>query len=102
MKHTVATCAHLLATLQWTFIDAELDAGTELNAMAQRSDLGCAQREFGREDARCGEALHEARVGRTRHEAQGTRGARHEGRWVHLICLDGCSVESNTVIILSE
>jgi hypothetical protein len=44
MKHTVATCAHLLATPQWTLIDAELDADTELNVMARRSDLGCAQR----------------------------------------------------------
>jgi hypothetical protein len=40
MKHTVATCAHLLAALQWTLIDVELDAGTELNATTRRSDLG--------------------------------------------------------------
>jgi hypothetical protein len=45
MKHTVATCTHLLVAPQWTLIDAKLDAGTELDAIARRSDLGCAQRE---------------------------------------------------------
>ena len=49
MIHTVATSAHLLASPQWTLVDAELDAGTELDAMAWRSDLGCAQRESERE-----------------------------------------------------
>jgi hypothetical protein len=32
MKHTVATCVHLLAAPQWTLVDAELDAGAELDA----------------------------------------------------------------------
>ena len=49
MKHTVTTCAHLLAALQWTLVDMKLGASTELDATARRSDLGCAQREFGRE-----------------------------------------------------
>jgi hypothetical protein len=43
MKHTVATCAHLLVVPQWTHIDAKLDAGMELDAIARRLDLGCAQ-----------------------------------------------------------
>jgi hypothetical protein len=30
MKHTVATCAHLLAAQQWRLVHAELDAGAEL------------------------------------------------------------------------
>jgi hypothetical protein len=30
MKHTVATCAHLLAALQWRFVDAKLDTATKL------------------------------------------------------------------------
>jgi hypothetical protein len=33
---------------QWALADAELDAGTELDATVRRSDLGCA-RESGRE-----------------------------------------------------
>ena len=41
----IATCAHLLAASQWTLIDAELDAGTELDATAWRSVLDRAQRE---------------------------------------------------------
>ena len=45
----VATCVHLLANPKWTLVDAELDAGTELDAMALRSDLGYAQREYGQE-----------------------------------------------------
>jgi hypothetical protein len=49
MKHTVVTCAHLLAAPQWTFVDAELDAGTKLDAIARRSDLSCSQRESERE-----------------------------------------------------
>jgi hypothetical protein len=48
MKHTVATCAHLLtAPLPWMLIDAKLDAGTELDATARRPDLGCAQQALG-------------------------------------------------------
>ena len=85
MKHTIATCAYLLAILQWMLIDAELDDGTELDAMAWRLDLGCAQREFGR-------------------EAQATRGkssARREarGRRVRPVRPTGRSVESITVIL---
>jgi hypothetical protein len=82
MKYTVATCAHLLTAPQWTLVDVELDAGTELNAMAQRSYLCCAQCESERE-VRCAAehgARHkrrEAQVGRTKHEAQGARCARH-------------------------
>ena len=34
---------------QWTLVDAELDAGTELDATARGSNLDCAQRESGRE-----------------------------------------------------
>jgi hypothetical protein len=45
----IVTCAHLVATLQWTFVDAQLDAGTKLDAMTRRSDLGYAQRESGQE-----------------------------------------------------
>jgi hypothetical protein len=37
----VATYAHLLGSPQWTLIDAKLDAGMELDAMARRSNLGC-------------------------------------------------------------
>ena len=92
IKHTVATYAHLLASPQWTLVDAELDAGTELDATARRLDLGCAQRESGSKawvrrstargagDARqeqrdaSGGTRHEVWVGRARHEAQGARG----------------------------
>jgi hypothetical protein len=65
MKHTVATCAHLLATLYWTLVDAELDDGMEVDAMARRSDLGCAQRDSGREARGVTEcnARHDAWVG---------------------------------------
>ena len=45
MEHMIATCVHLLAASQWTLIDAELDASTELDATAWRSVLGRAQRE---------------------------------------------------------
>ena len=73
MKHTVATCAHLLATLQWTLIDVELDADTELDATAQRTDLGCAQRESGRE-------AHSVAEHSARREAQGESGVRRRRR----------------------
>jgi hypothetical protein len=55
MEHTVATCAHLLTAPQWMLIDAKLDAGTELDATARRSDLGCAQQALGAAErsARC-------------------------------------------------
>jgi hypothetical protein len=36
MKHTVVTCANLLAAVQWRLVDAELDASVELNATAWR------------------------------------------------------------------
>jgi hypothetical protein len=39
MKHTVIMCAHLLAAVQWRLVDAELDAGVKLNAMARRSPI---------------------------------------------------------------
>ena len=32
MKHTVATCAHLLASHQWTVIEAEPDVGMEVGS----------------------------------------------------------------------
>jgi hypothetical protein len=48
-EHTVLTCVHLLATPQWTLVDAELDAGSEHYAMARRSDLDCAQHKSGQE-----------------------------------------------------
>jgi hypothetical protein len=46
---------------KWMLVDAELDASTELDATARRSNLGCAQRE-------------------SKQEAQGAvkRSARHE------------------------
>ena len=49
MKHTVATCAHLFASTQWMFVDAELDTGMKLDATVWRLDLDCAQRESRRE-----------------------------------------------------
>jgi hypothetical protein len=49
MKHMIATYAHLLGAPQWTLVDAELDAGMELDATARRSNLGCMQHESGRE-----------------------------------------------------
>lgn len=39
MKHTVATCAHLLAALQWRFVDTKLDTATKLE-VAHRSTGG--------------------------------------------------------------
>jgi hypothetical protein len=32
MKHTVTTCVHLLAAIQWTLVNAELDTCTKLDA----------------------------------------------------------------------
>ena len=60
IKHTVATCAHLLAAPQWTLVDAELDASMELDATALRSDLGCAERKYGREACGVAKAQREA------------------------------------------
>jgi hypothetical protein len=34
---------------QWMLIDTGFDAGTKLDAATRRSDLGCAQHEFGQE-----------------------------------------------------
>jgi hypothetical protein len=65
MKHMIATCAHLLVAPQWMLVEAELDAGTEFDAIARRSDLDCAQRES-RWKAR-GAAEHSMR--RKRHAA---------------------------------
>jgi phage baseplate assembly protein W len=36
MKHTVVACSDLLVAAQWRLIDAELDAGVELDATVQR------------------------------------------------------------------
>ena len=80
MKHTAATCAHLLAAPQWTLVDAKLDVGTELDVTAWRSDLGCAQRESRREARVAAErsARRKQRVTRgessTRHRAREARG----------------------------
>jgi hypothetical protein len=76
----VATCAHLLAALQWTLVDVELDTTMELDATARRSDLGCAQHESRRRPevwrsvARgVNDARRKHRVARgTRHRARGT------------------------------
>jgi hypothetical protein len=47
MKHTVATCAHLLTDPQWTLVNAKLDAGMELDGTTRRSGLGYVQRKSG-------------------------------------------------------
>jgi hypothetical protein len=49
MKHTVTTCAHLLAAPKLMLVDVELDAGMELDATVRRLNLGCAQHESGQE-----------------------------------------------------
>ena len=49
MKHTVATCAHLLVAPQWTLVDMKLGTSMELDATTWRSDLSCAQHESGQE-----------------------------------------------------
>jgi hypothetical protein len=63
-------------------VDAELDAGTELDATARRSDLSCVERESGREARGAAECS-------TRREAQATRGkssARREARGTSGAC----------------
>jgi hypothetical protein len=66
---------------QWTILDAELDAGMELDATVRRSDLDCAQRESRREAMVRPSAVRgagDARRGKSsaRHEAQGAGGVR--------------------------
>jgi hypothetical protein len=77
MKHNVVTCVHLLVVAQWRLVDAELNAGTKIDATARRSsmDLGCAQCESGREargaaerSARCKQCMAQG-AGDTRHKA---------------------------------
>jgi hypothetical protein len=62
----------------WTLVDADLDAGTELDATAWRSDLGCEPQTMQGESS----ARREARDAGEAREAQGARGVRHGGRWV--------------------
>jgi hypothetical protein len=69
----IAICAHLLCAPQWTLVDAELDTGTELDAMPWRSDLGCVQHESGCE-------VQGAAERSARHKARGVSGVRHEAR----------------------
>ena len=48
MKHTVATCAHLLAALQWKLVDAELNADAELKVAHDRQAYGSRPRQEAR------------------------------------------------------
>jgi hypothetical protein len=43
MKHTVTTCAHLLAAPQWRLVYAELDVGVELKVAHGRQANGWAR-----------------------------------------------------------
>ena len=58
-------------------VAVELIAGTKLDATTRRSDLGCAQRESGVGDARCGGVQREAQA--TRGESSAARGTRRGG-----------------------
>ena len=64
----VATCAHLLAALQWRLIDAELDADAEIEVTHDRQADGLRPRQGARCKAR---AAHGAR--REARDASDTR-----------------------------
>jgi hypothetical protein len=83
MKHTVATCVHLLAAIQWTLVNAELDTCTELDAWhrcrttAVRSVSTSRRHEVQQSVARC--ARRKRGTGHIRREQRGTgRGWEHE------------------------
>jgi hypothetical protein len=65
MKHMVATYAHLLASLQWTLVDTEVDASTELEVTHGQQVDGSQPRREARD------------VG---HVARGMGGAWHKAR----------------------
>ena len=73
MKHTVATCAHILEAPQWRLVDAELAADVELEVThGRQADESRRRREA------WGSAARGERRGRG-HAAQGTGHGWHAG-----------------------
>jgi hypothetical protein len=81
LKHTVATCAHLVATPQWRLVHAEFNARVELKVAHSRQADGLWHGGRHKTQVRVRDARHEVHNGR--HGASTSIvsfGARHEAR----------------------